>query len=111
MNAPKATGSWAPEAVAAEHSGIRAIDYKTGTDEMVPRHRRRRAGPLSTAGHLLFGGDGARNFIAFDRRTANRSGTPRCWPTTNGPQTWMVDGKQFVLVAGGDTLYAFTLSD
>ncbi len=30
---------------------------------------------------------------------------------TNRAETWTVDGKQFILIAGGDTLYAFTLSD
>jgi alcohol dehydrogenase (cytochrome c) len=30
---------------------------------------------------------------------------------TNPPETWMVDGKQFVLIAGGDTLYAFALNE
>jgi alcohol dehydrogenase (cytochrome c) len=28
---------------------------------------------------------------------------------SNAPETYMVDGRQHVLVAAGDTLYAFTL--
>jgi alcohol dehydrogenase (cytochrome c) len=28
---------------------------------------------------------------------------------SNGPQTYMLDGKQYLLVAVGDTLYAFTI--
>jgi alcohol dehydrogenase (cytochrome c) len=29
--------------------------------------------------------------------------------TSNAAQTYMLDGKQYVLVAAGDTLYAFSL--
>ena len=29
--------------------------------------------------------------------------------TSNAPETYMVDGKQHVIVAAGDTLYAFAL--
>ena len=28
---------------------------------------------------------------------------------SNAPETYMLDGKQYVIVAGGDTLYAFYL--
>ena len=28
---------------------------------------------------------------------------------TNAPQTWMLDGRQYVTVASGDTLWAFYL--
>jgi alcohol dehydrogenase (cytochrome c) len=28
---------------------------------------------------------------------------------SNGPSTWMLDGKQYVIVGAGDTLYAFVL--
>jgi len=29
--------------------------------------------------------------------------------TSNGPQTFLLDGRQFVVVGAGDALYAFTL--
>jgi len=29
--------------------------------------------------------------------------------TTNAPETYTVDGRQYVLVAAGDAVYAFTL--
>jgi acido-empty-quinoprotein group A len=94
----------------AGRNGIRAIDYKTG--DMKWFHAGGGAqGLMSTAGGLVFGGDGANHFIAFDAET----GKPR-WHTTlsanhsNGPQTYMLDGFQFVLVGAGDTLYAFTLN-
>jgi alcohol dehydrogenase (cytochrome c) len=65
---------------------------------------------LTTAGRLLFAGDVGGNFVAYD--AAN--GTP-LWHTqlgantTNAPQTYLVDGKQYILVAAGDALYAFSV--
>jgi alcohol dehydrogenase (cytochrome c) len=29
---------------------------------------------------------------------------------SNGPSTWTLDGKQYLIVGGGDTLYALKLS-
>ena len=96
---------------------LKAIDYKTGkvqwsrplamvagVDGGPP------PGLLSTAGRLLFGNDGAGNFVAYDPAT----GKP-LWHaglgtnTTNGPQTYMLDGRQYVVVGAGDTLFAFAL--
>ncbi len=62
-------------------------------------------------GNLLFGGDGNGNFIAYNART----GKP-LWRAelnvnhSNGPSTWMLDNKQYVIVGAGDTLYAFRAS-
>jgi alcohol dehydrogenase (cytochrome c) len=91
-------------------NGLRAIDYHTGVMKWF--HPGGGAqGLMSTAGGLLFGGDGASHFIAFDDET----GKP-LWHTllaanhSNGPQTYMLDGFQFILVGAGDTLYAFTLN-
>ena len=98
-------------------SALQAIDYTTGK----VRWSRPLAigatgsaggamGLLSTAGELLFGNDGGGNFVAYDART----GTP-LWHaglginTSNGPETFLLDGRQFVVVGAGDTLYAFAL--
>jgi alcohol dehydrogenase (cytochrome c) len=97
-------------------SYISAIDYRTG--KTVWKHKFRtavgdgRGGPglLTTAGRLLFGGDVSGNFVAFDPAT----GKP-LWHTrlsanvSNAPQTYLVGGKQHVLVAAGDMLYSFAL--
>lgn len=96
---------------------LKAIDYKTGK---IRWSRSLAMGPagalggamglLSTAGGLLFGNDGGGNFVAYD--AAN--GKP-LWHaglgtnTTNGPQTYLIDGRQMVVVGAGDSLYAFTL--
>ena len=77
------------------------------------RRRQRGGAPmglLSTAGKLLFGNDGGGNFVAYDPAT----GKP-LWHaglgmnTSNGPETYLLDGRQYVVVGAGDTLYAFTL--
>jgi alcohol dehydrogenase (cytochrome c) len=92
---------------------ISAIDYNTGKTVWRRKYRatggRGAPGLMTTAGKLLFGGDISGNFVAYD--PAN--GTP-LWHThigqvSNAPQTYLVDGRQHVLVAAGDTLYAFTL--
>ena len=67
-------------------------------------------GLLSTAGGLLFGNDGGGNFVAYDPLT----GAP-LWHaglgvnTTNGPETFFLDGRQYVIVGAGDSLYAFAI--
>ena len=97
-------------------SYISAIDYKTGTT--VWKHRFRtavgdgRGGPglLVTAGRLLFGGDVSGNFVAFDPASGRPLWHARLAANvSNAPQTYLVGGKQHVLVAAGDTLYAFAL--
>ena len=78
---------------------------------MAPRlaHRRgRRGGVLTTAGGLVFTGDGSGNFVAFDAPTASCSGT-RIGNISNAPQTYLVDGRQHVLVATGQQLFAFVM--
>ena len=52
----------------------------------------------------------ANNFVAYDAS----SGKP-LWhaglgaTTSNGPQTFLLDGRQYIVVGAGDTLYAFAL--
>jgi alcohol dehydrogenase (cytochrome c) len=58
---------------------------------------------------VLFGGDPSGNFIAFDARTGKIRWHAPTGGITNSPETYMLDGKQYVVAAGGDTLYAFYL--
>ena len=95
-------------------AALLAVDYKTGKIRW--RHPFPGAagggpmGLLSTAGRLLFGSDLMGSFVAYDPLT----GRP-LWHaglgtnTSNGPQTFMVDGRQLVVVGAGDTLFAFAL--
>jgi alcohol dehydrogenase (cytochrome c) len=93
---------------------ILAIDYKTG--KIVWRHKYRTnstrggaPGLLTTAGKLLFGGDLSGNFIAFDPANGKPLWHTKLGQVSNAPETYLVDGRQYILVAAGDTLYAFTL--
>jgi alcohol dehydrogenase (cytochrome c) len=69
-------------------------------------------GLLTTAGKLLFGGDPTNHFIAFDPTNGRilwHAGLVA--PVSNGPMTYELDGKQYIVVAGGDTLYCFGLNE
>jgi len=66
-------------------------------------------GLLTTAGGLLFGGDAGGNFVARDAKTGKPLWHSRIGSPSNAPQTYLVDGKQHVLVAVNDTLYAFAI--
>ena len=68
------------------------------------------SGMLTTAGGLLFAGDGAGNLVAFDAASGAPLWHARLGTVTNAPETYMLDGKQHVLVAAGDMLYAFRLN-
>jgi alcohol dehydrogenase (cytochrome c) len=66
-------------------------------------------GLLTTAGGLVFAGDAGGNIVAYDARTGKPLWHSRIGGVTNAPQTYLVDGKQYLLVAAGDTLYSYTL--
>ncbi|MBS1854982.1 MAG: acido-empty-quinoprotein group A [Acidobacteria bacterium] len=89
-------------------SNIDAIDYRTG--EVVWRHEvAGSAGLLSTASGLLFSGDG-QNLVAYEAKTGKPLWHARIGATGNAPETYLLDGKQYVLATGGDQLYAFVLN-
>jgi len=93
---------------------LRALDYKTG--KTVWRHDYPGGGGLSglltTSGKLLFSGDGSQHLVAFDPANGKI-----LWHAglgsniSNGPETYMLDGKQYLVVGAGDSLYAFTLAE
>ena len=61
-------------------------------------------GLLTTAGDLLFGGDGSGNFVAYNPSTGDpiwRAGLAA--NPSNAPITFMLDGRQFVVVGAGDS--------
>ena len=65
---------------------------------------------LSTAGGLVFSADGAGNLFALDAET----GKP-LWNFNLGvafranPVTYVVDGKQYIAVSAGNSLFVFSL--
>jgi acido-empty-quinoprotein group A len=110
---PHPEGYGAAERGVGSYGGsLRAIDYKTG--KTVWNHRYPSGGGdtgiLTTAGKLLFAGDGVRHLVAFDPADGNilwHAGIAD--NVSNGPETYMLDGQQYLIVGGGDSLYAFTL--
>ena len=93
------------------YGAVRALDPKTGDKKwefkMVDYTE---AGVLTTGSDLLFSGGREGHFFALDARNgtllwrANLGGT-----VAGGPMTFAVDGKQYVAVAGDNTLYVFGL--
>jgi alcohol dehydrogenase (cytochrome c) len=100
------------DAVGAYPSSIVGIDYRTGKvaynyvfpGEGAP------TGVLTTAGHLLFSGDGSGNLVAYDASTPKPLWHARIGNVTNAPESYLLDGKQYILTVAGDTIYAFRLS-
>ena len=100
----------------AEHSYgvLRAIDpttverkweFKYPTPTM--------AGVMSTASGVVFAGDNEGNFMAFDARTGKNlwfypTGSP-IWGAA--PMTFMLDGRQHVVIGSGTTITAFTIPE
>jgi alcohol dehydrogenase (cytochrome c) len=57
----------------------------------------------------VFGGDASGNVVAFDAAKGAILWHAVVGHVTNAPETYTVNGRQHVLVAAGDTLYAFAL--
>jgi len=93
-------------------SFLTAIDPKTG--KIAWRHRYPvgnggGGGLLATAGKLVFAGDAGGNIVAHDAVTGKPLWHSRIGNVTNAPITYRLDGRQYVLVATGDTLFSFML--
>jgi len=90
---------------------LRAIDYRTGAIRW--NHdlgdSASAAGVLTTASGVTFTGDSVGNALALrtsDGTTLWHSAIGR---VGNGPVTYELDGRQYVLLGGGSALYAFAL--
>ena len=94
------------------NSTLRALDYRTG--KVVWNHELGNgesiSGILTTAGHLLFSADNSGNLLALDPATGKT-----LWHLNAGgkldasPMTYQLDGRQYLLFAVQDILYAFAL--
>jgi alcohol dehydrogenase (cytochrome c) len=95
------------------YGAVRAIDPQTGDKKwdfkMVDYTE---SGILTTASDVLFSGGREGNFFALDARNGE------ClWKTSlggtvaSGPMTFLVNGRQYVAVAGGAALYVFGLPE
>jgi alcohol dehydrogenase (cytochrome c) len=95
-------------------SYLTAIEPKTG--KIAWRHEYPMAadgggggGLLTTAGGLVFGGDAGGNIVGYHAGTGKPLWHSRLGGVSNAPITYMLDGRQYLLVASGDTLYSFVL--
>jgi len=91
---------------------LKAIDPKTGRiawSVHYPQGTHLANGVLTTAGRLLFAGDVNSNLVARDPGSGRPLWHSHLASVTNAPQTYLLDGHQYILAAGGDTLYAFRL--
>jgi alcohol dehydrogenase (cytochrome c) len=91
---------------------LRAIDPRTGERKWEFKFELSSlAGVMSTASGLVFAGNQEGEFGAFDGKTGKRlwlyrTGAPIWGAAAN---TYMLDGKQYVLIESGNTLVAFGL--
>ncbi|HEV1287217.1 MAG TPA: acido-empty-quinoprotein group A [Bryobacteraceae bacterium] len=92
-------------------SFLTAIEYQTG--KVAWRHpfygNGGGGGLLTTAGKLLFAADGAGSLVAYDAATGKPLWNTRIGNVTNAPQTYVLDGRQYLIAATGDTLWSFVL--
>jgi alcohol dehydrogenase (cytochrome c) len=94
-------------------SYLTAIDYKTG--KVAWRHRYPGTGGnlgngiLATAGRLIFAGDAGGNIVSYDAGTGKILWHSHVGNVSNAPETYTLDGHQYLLVAAVDQMFAFTL--
>lgn len=119
--------SWKPEFKAGErftggagqrvttlpvYGALRAIDPATGERKWEFRYLTpSTAGLLTTASGLIFSGDSDGNLLALDSRNGKLLWRYQLGATMHGtsPTTYMLDGRQHVLVPAGTTLTAWAL--
>jgi alcohol dehydrogenase (cytochrome c) len=103
------------DAVGSLGPSLVAIDYKTGNIAWKYRFPGATSSPLgitgllTTAGKLLFSSDMAGNLVAYDPSTGTPLWHSHVGSISNAPETYLLDGRQYILVAVGDSLLAFTL--
>jgi len=100
------------EVNAGSDAFLNAIDPTTGETVWsveYPSGNRLANGILTTAGGLLFSGDSRGNIVARDPETGEPLWHSHLGNVSNAPQTYMLDGQQYLLVASRDMLYAFTI--
>ncbi len=93
-------------------SYLKAIDPNTGGVVWSVKYPPRGTlanGILTTAGQLLFSGDTAGNLVARDPADGHPLWHAHVGVVSNAPETYMLDGCQYILVAADDMMYAFKL--
>ncbi len=97
-------------------SRLMAIDARTGNPQWVHPYKQQgwgssqQPGVLATGGGLVFSGDPSGDFIAFDAANGKI-----LWHASLGAQitnsaiTYLLDGRQYVIVAAAETVFGFYL--
>jgi len=94
-------------------ASIKALDYRTGKVKWMhefPGIGGGNMGVLSTAGNLVFTGD---QYTTSSPSTPHRLyplALPLRWSSGNGPMSYELDGKQYIAVGAGDSIYTFALN-
>ncbi|HNP34804.1 MAG TPA: PQQ-binding-like beta-propeller repeat protein [Woeseiaceae bacterium] len=113
-----ATYGWRPYRNPKDPSArfVRALDIESGEvvwqKPLIGAQEANYTGVLSTAGDLLFHGETGGRFAAVDAKTGRTLWT---FPANDfpraSPMSYAVDGRQFVAVAMGSNIIAFTLRE
>jgi len=61
-------------------------------------------------GKIAFRGDANGNLVAYDPVNGKPLWHTRLGQVSNAVETYMLDGRQYILAASGDSLYAFALN-
>ena len=94
----------------SEQGQLKAIDYKTGRIRWsIPRYGPN-SGLLSTAGNVIFG-SGASGLAAYNATTGEALWDSRIGGVSNGPITYELDGRQYVVAGAGTRLAAFVMNE
>jgi alcohol dehydrogenase (cytochrome c) len=94
------------------YSAITAVDPQTGEKKWEYRLSApsTEGGILTTAGDVLFAGGRDGQFVALDARDGKPLWETNLGPSVSaGPMTYMVNGKQYVSIQGGSSLFTFAL--
>jgi alcohol dehydrogenase (cytochrome c) len=98
----------------APSAGIKAIDPETGRTmwDFKIAQRSIAAGVLATGGNVVFGAVRDGNLVALDAQSGKH-----LWHFQTGttiaasPMSYAVNGRQYVAIAAGNTIYAFALPE
>jgi alcohol dehydrogenase (cytochrome c) len=92
------------------YTALRAIDAATGARRWEFKYPSSTwAGTMSTASGLVFAGNDQGNIMAFDARTGKNLWWFETGGAINATTTYLLDGRQYVLVPAGSNLVAFAL--
>ncbi len=95
------------------HSAVRAIVPQTGEIQWeYPVQPRSTSGILTTASDLVFGGTVDGYFFALDARNGDELWVMNVGGRIHaGPMTYATEGRQYVTIAAGNTIFAFGLEE